>query len=190
MKTHKRALILNADYLAYSIVDWRKALVISLDNGKDGADIIKYYDDIIHDSKGREHILPSVIRLRTYIKRKQRVPFSRKNVFLRDQLTCMYCGGKFDPENLTYDHVVPRSKWDQSKHGTPTKWENIVTCCVPCNRKKGNRTLEQSKMRLLKRPECLANINHVAGLSPWSYIEPEWEDYLPPLYKSIIKNGV
>src|SRR3712207_2774753 len=74
--------------------------------------------------------LPSVVSLKTYIKPSRQPAFTRFNVFLRDRFTCQYCGAR---EDLTFDHLVPRSK------GGHTTWENVVTACSPCNLRKGDR---------------------------------------------------
>ena len=53
--------------------------------------------------------LPSVIRLLRYIKIKRRfdyVPFSRANIYARDNHECQYCGDGFPTSELTFDHVV------------------------------------------------------------------------------------
>jgi 5-methylcytosine-specific restriction endonuclease McrA len=98
---------------------------------------------------GREYPVPAVIANQHHVKRKYRkVPFSRRNILRRDKFTCQYCGKSGSPQDLTLDHVVPRSMW-QGKD-TPTCWKNIVASCVRCNRKKGNRTPEQAEMTLRK----------------------------------------
>ena len=86
--------------------------------------------------------LPSVIRLLRYIKIKRRfdyVPFSRANIYARDNHSCQYCGEAFPTSELTFDHVVPVAQ------GGRKDWENIVTCCVTCNRRKGGRTPAEAR---------------------------------------------
>lgn len=78
--------------------------------------------------------------------RSIRGSFNRKNLFRRDCCRCQYCGKQMVTEELTIDHVIPRSK------GGPTSWENCVLACVNCNSKKANRSLEASGMKLLKKP--------------------------------------
>lgn len=43
---------------------------------------------------------------------------------------CYYCGGKFPPEELTMDHIVPIVRGGKSSKG------NIVPACKECNNKK------------------------------------------------------
>lgn len=189
----KRTLVLNADFMGMSVIDWRRAITLyhkHLNNPTIGVDVIEFYPDgAILDSKGRKHPIPSVVRSIEYIKPKKGGPaFSRKNIFIRDQLTCQYCGNQGRPDELTFDHVVPRCKWDMSKHGTPTRWENIVTCCAPCNTKKADKTLKEAKMKLLREPKRPSPNHFVLGLSPWSVIEEAWIPYLPPVYVNSIKD--
>lgn len=68
------------------------------------------------------------------------------NIFIRDNFMCQYCGRKFDQRDLTYDHVTPRSMDGE------TDWDNIVTCCHSCNKRKGGRTPRQASMHLIRRP--------------------------------------
>ncbi len=77
---------------------------------------------------------------------KGRVRFSRLNIYARDHDTCQYCAKTLPRAELNLDHVLPRSQ------GGKTSWENVVCSCVPCNLRKGGRTPEQARMRLLKKP--------------------------------------
>jgi 5-methylcytosine-specific restriction endonuclease McrA len=91
--------------------------------------------------------VPRVIRLLGYDKLpRQDVKFNRRNIFARDAGKCQYCGKKFQTSDLSLDHIKPRSQ------GGKTTWENIVTCCINCNVKKGGRTPEQAHMKLLSKP--------------------------------------
>jgi hypothetical protein len=96
---------------------------------------------------GWSGLLPAVVRLVKPVSLfKKGVKFSRINVFTRDHFTCQYCGSRKAMKDLNYDHVVPRIQ------GGKTVWENIVTCCYPCNDRKAGRTPEQAGMRLRKIP--------------------------------------
>jgi 5-methylcytosine-specific restriction endonuclease McrA len=119
--------------------------------------------------------LPSVIRLLRFVKIKRRfdyVPFSRANIYARDHNTCQYCSEQMPTGELTFDHVVPVA------HGGRKDWENIVTCCISCNRRKGGRTPVEAGMKLLRsprRPDSAPAIRITIGLRN----APEtWRDYL------------
>jgi 5-methylcytosine-specific restriction endonuclease McrA len=74
---------------------------------------------------------------------------------------------------LTYDHVVPRAQ------GGITSWTNVVTCCIPCNARKGNRTPAQAGMPLRQAPVRPAPGNHATRVIPGSVVPEMWRAYLP-----------
>lgn len=194
-RIHTRTLVLNSDYLPISLISWKRAIILSMmnqDNPSEGVEVIDFYkNDFIEMTQGRKYPIPAVVRLANYVRQKKRkLPFSRKNVFVRDQMTCQYCGFSDGTiKHLTYDHVVPRSVWKKKNHqGTPTSWNNIVTCCISCNRKKADLTPEQAGMKLKKVPTEPNPHQFILGLSPWSSIPEEWEPYLTPIYKVFAKN--
>lgn len=91
--------------------------------------------------------IPRVILLTAYDRvPKRRVRFSRHNIFARDKNTCQYCGKKFARVDLNLDHVIPRSQ------GGSSSWENVVCSCHLCNRKKGGKTPEQARIKLISQP--------------------------------------
>jgi len=165
--------------------------MINQQSPTEGLEVIDFYkDDFIAASNGRKFPIPAVVRCPIYVPRKQKgMPFSRKNVFLRDQLTCQYCGFCDDTtNNLTFDHVIPRAVWKKKNYkGTPTNWTNIVTCCTPCNNRKADRTPKDANMRLLKEPTQPNPHKYILGLSPWCRIPSEWEPYLTPMYKHLTR---
>ncbi len=75
------------------------------------------------------------------------VPFSRRNIYKRDRHTCQYCGAQPPMDELTIDHVIPRS------HGGTSTWENCVLACLDCNKRKADRTPAQAGMRLRRVPQ-------------------------------------
>ena len=167
----EQTLLLNASYEPLKIVDWQKAITL-LCQGK--VEVIREYDREIR-AVTFSIKLPSVIRLLRYIKIKRRfdyVPFSRANIYARDAHACQYCGDTFSTAELTFDHVVPVAQ------GGRKDWENIVTCCVTCNRKKGGRTPAEAGMHLMrtpKRPESAPALRITIRLPQ----APEsWRDYL------------
>ena len=91
--------------------------------------------------------IPSVIVLHDYVRKFPfRLSCNRKNVFWRDNYQCQYCSNIFKIDDLTMDHVVPKSK------GGAKSWENIVTSCSVCNSKKRDRTPREAQMPLIRRP--------------------------------------
>ena len=166
------ALVLNADYrpLSYyplSIWCWQDAIkAVFLDR----VNIVSEYDKTVR-SPTFEMRLPSVISLKTYVRPSRQPAFTRFNVFLRDRFTCQYCGTRDD---LTFDHVIPRSK------GGQTTWENVVAACSPCNLRKGDRLPREVEMWPLQRPfaPTLQDLHASGRLFPPNYLHDSWMDYL------------
>ena len=153
---HKPCLVLNADYSPVAIVDWQRAIVWAyrLNNRPEfiSMDIVEYYKTDFIKSSNDKGILPAVIKIKNYLKlHKHSVNFSRKNLFIRDDYTCQYCNCRYSQQELTYDHVIPKSQW-LSKNTSPTTWTNIVTACAKCNLRKSNKTPQQAKMKLQNKP--------------------------------------
>ena len=91
--------------------------------------------------------VPRVIRLYRYDRvPRQSLRFNRRNLFARDDHRCQYCGDMVPNNQLSFDHVVPRS------HGGETTWENVVCACLSCNTKKGGRTPKEARMKLIRKP--------------------------------------
>jgi 5-methylcytosine-specific restriction endonuclease McrA len=161
-------LVLNASYEPINVCTVRRATVLVL---KDRAEIIEQGEWALH-SESLTFPRPLVIRLVTYIRVPRdahRRKITRRAVFARDRWSCQYCGA--ERHSLTVDHVIPRSK------GGPSTWENIVTCCAPCNRRKGDRLPKQANMhprRIPKAPSATIFV-HVAEPK----IPAAWEQYLP-----------
>jgi 5-methylcytosine-specific restriction endonuclease McrA len=92
--------------------------------------------------------VPRIIRLLFYDKLpKQTVKFNRRNIFARDNNRCQYCGRKFATQDLSLDHVTPRSQGGQST------WTNVVCACLRCNVRKGGRTPREAGISLIRQPE-------------------------------------
>jgi 5-methylcytosine-specific restriction endonuclease McrA len=91
--------------------------------------------------------VPEVITLTDYDRLPAAtVSFSRRNIFKRDHYTCQYCAKQPGMEELTLDHVIPRAQ------GGESRWNNCVLACLECNKRKADRTPEQAKMRLRRKP--------------------------------------
>ena len=91
--------------------------------------------------------IPEIVVLTGYDKVPvHEAPFTRRNLFLRDDYTCQYCGHRAAPDRLSVDHVVPRSR------GGRTSWDNCVLACMGCNARKADRTIKEAGLKLLKPP--------------------------------------
>jgi len=162
-----RVLVLNASYEPINVCTVRRAAVLIL---KNRAEVLEKGDWALH-AESLTLPRPVVIRLLSYVRIPRdahRRKITRRAVFARDRWTCQYCG--HERGNLTVDHVIPRSK------GGPSTWENIVTCCAPCNRRKGDRLPAQTGMSPARRPKAPnpTIFIHVAAPS----IPAAWEQYL------------
>ena len=166
------ALVLNADYrpLSYyplSLWCWQDAV---RDVFLDRVTIVSEYDREIR-SPSFSMKLPSVISLKKYIKPSEFPNFTRFNVFLRDRFSCQYCG---DNKNLTFDHVIPRSR------GGITCWENVVSACCTCNVTKGGKLPHVSGM-IPKTKPCRPTVEELhdnGKFFPPNFLHQSWLDYL------------
>ena len=132
--SNRRTLCLNADYQPIQIISIKDAFK-SYFNGK--CQIIEEYPNQYYHTPNTKFAVPSIIRLNEYKKVKYRkVPFTRRNIYLRDDYRCAYSGEKIiNPKHLSIDHVRPVSK------GGPNTWENVVTCHKTINELKGDKVL-------------------------------------------------
>ncbi|WP_145265031.1 HNH endonuclease [Calycomorphotria hydatis] len=122
------------DYQLYSWEDWARL------EPEDGEPVVKTVRFEIR--------VPEVITLTKYDRLHRRtVPFTRRNLFRRDQFTCQYCGAKPGSTELTIDHVLPKSK------GGKTSWENCVLACVRCNHRKADRMPGEHGFKLHHKPK-------------------------------------
>jgi len=163
---NRPVLVLNANFEPLNVCDTKRAIGL-LVTGK--AELMM---------NGRGHVrtarltfpAPSVIRLEKMIKRpRPRVKLSKKEIFRRDNYTCQYCG-KQTP-HLTIDHLIPRHR------GGDHRWDNLVTACPPCNRRKGGRTTVEAQMTLRHKPgEPPATAAYLFGRHLRE--NAEWEQYI------------
>jgi 5-methylcytosine-specific restriction endonuclease McrA len=166
------ALVLNADYrpLSYyplSLWSWQDTLkAVFLDR----VNIVSEYDRVVR-SPTTTFKLPSVVSLKTYVKPSRTPAFTRFNVFLRDRFECQYCRS---PDDLTFDHVIPRSR------GGQTTWTNVVTACSPCNLRKGGLMPHKAHMHPYHKPVAptVALLHSNGRQFPPNYLHESWVDYL------------
>ncbi len=142
-----RVLVLNASYEPINVCTERRAVVMIF---KGVARMEEHNGHELHSARITMHA-PSVIRLTEYrhIPHERR-SLSRKNILLRDQFTCQYCGKVFQPADLTLDHIIPRSR------GGNSTWDNLVACCKKCNHRKGSHAPADAGMTLLKKPRAFS----------------------------------
>ena len=162
----QNVLLLNQNYEPLSVCSARRAFVLVF-LGK--AEIVERSDGLQIRSVNRSYPLPSVVRLATYVRvPHRRILLSRKNIIMRDQHKCMYCGKS--EGHMTVDHIVPRLR------GGRHTWENLVCACQRCNNKKANRTPAEARMPLLgkaRHPTQITFIERFIGIR-----DKRWRPYL------------
>lgn len=158
-------LVLNKDYQPLSVCSVHRSMkLLFMDKA-----------ELLHDYPGRkirtvrkEYSYPSVIRLRRYINLPYKnIVLSRHNIMKRDGNRCLYCGSR---QNLTIDHVMPRSR------GGRDTWENLATACNDCNVRKGDLTPKEAEMELSQQPFQPVHITFFQSLL--GVIEDDWKPYL------------
>mgnify|MGYP001241326494 CR=1 FL=1 len=139
-----RVYVLNNSYECVSLTSLARALML-VDEGK--AEVTKYAAGVLRTSSSVLRV-PKIIRIFRYVRAYGRTfRYSNRGVWERDDYVCQYCGVKIESKaDLTADHVLPRSI------GGKETYENMVTACTACNRRKGNCTPDQAGMRLLRKP--------------------------------------
>jgi len=159
-----RTLVLNSGYEPVQLISWQKALCLVL-TAK--AEVVAEYNQVVR-TVSQMFPLPSVVRLKRYVRVVQRITFARctrKNVLLRDRHQCQYCGVQCRPGTITIDHVVPRSR------GGRTVWENVVAACHTCNRRKGDLNVERSGLKLMRAPR-----------------RPAWRELLEETHRDVVSD--
>lgn len=165
------ALVLNADFRALSVfplslMNWQDTITAVV---KEHVTPLHFYDRYVSSPSTRLQI-PSVVVMRDYVKLKHRVAFTRFNLFLRDRFQCQYCREHFEARDLTFEHVIPRSK------GGTTSWTNIVAACEPCNTEKDNR----DDMKPIRDPfvPTVGQLLAARKAYPKNYLHETWISFL------------
>lgn len=166
----EKVLVLNRFYAAIRVISAKRAFallckqaaeVIAVENGSyNNYDFVTWAEiaDLQHRYEREKHswvrtprmviAVPKIIRLFGYDRLpRQEVKLNRRNIYARDGNHCQYCGNKFPTRELTLDHVRPRVQ------GGVNTWHNLVCACVACNARKGGRTPEQARMKLIRKPK-------------------------------------
>src|SRR4051794_730131 len=162
-----RVLVLNATYEPINVCSVRRAIVLLLKDKAELLDHARWELRSDHTAQPRR----VVTRLVSYATAPRDTPgrkTPRRAVFARDSWTCQYCGSR---SNLTVDHVIPRSK------GGGADWDNIVACCAPCNRRKGDHLPHQANMHPRTTPRAPSPHIFIHVATPT--IPPAWRQWLP-----------
>jgi 5-methylcytosine-specific restriction endonuclease McrA len=157
----RKVLVLNTTFVPINISGWRRAIKMVY---KGKASVVVHSEVRINGM----YYLPLVVKLIAYVP----IPFNgpvltRKNVYLRDNHTCQYCGRT---GTLTIDHVIPKSR------GGGDSWDNLVASCVRCNHKKGDLSLEEAGMELKSRPYRPASVLYL-HMTRMAKVPSSWHDY-------------
>lgn len=167
--TNEQTLILDRNMGPLKVVHWTRAVALWF-QGK--VEIISEYDGFAR-STSLVIKIPAVVRLlHAFRRHKKPVKFSRVNIYGRDGYKCQYCGVKHRMSELTYDHVVPRSR------GGRTTWTNIVTACEGCNLRKRDRTPAEAGMVLRREPRQPVSVSSVVLEVSRESAPEAWRDYL------------
>lgn len=165
-------LLLNGDgnplsVIPLSVISWQDAVkLIYLDK----VEVVEEYQEKIH-SQNISMNVPSVVMLRQYHKTGYTPEFTRENLFYRDEFKCQYCGEEFHTNDLTVDHVIPRS------HGGKKNFDNAVVACFPCNQKKANKYI---KPLTTPRVPSYFELVHKRMKFPVSVPDDAWMAYILP----------
>jgi 5-methylcytosine-specific restriction endonuclease McrA len=161
-------LVLNANYEPLNVCDTRRAIGLIL-TGK--AEMVANGRGYIHTTRF-SYPQPSVIRLEQIVHRpRPRVKLTKREIFRRDDYVCQYCGQP--SARPTVDHIIPRVR------GGEYSWENLVTACPQCNRRKGGKTLQEAHMPLHCRPtEPQPTAEYLYGHQARNAECAEWQKYL------------
>jgi len=162
-------LVLNQNYEPLNVCRVRRAVALLYEKK---AEMLENGVGFIHSSS-KDYPVPSVIRLPYLIKRPYRTErkLTRVEIFNRDHHTCQYCGK--ETRQLTLDHIMPRYRGGQHT------WENVVSCCPSCNRRKAGKTPEEAGMKLKTTPAQPRGSRLFYIPTPYLETREEWQRYLP-----------
>lgn len=175
------ALVLNADFSPMSVIPletwcWENAIHAVI---AERVSVVAEYEQVVR-SPSLTMRIPSVIAHREYHDQNRPAPCNRINVYVRDKGKCAYCGQFVSTYDMTYDHVVPKSR------GGKTIYCNLVVACDKCNLRKRNRTPAEANMPMLAQPRhpTIAELNRIAVKMRLSHLQKTavdnlyWKSYL------------
>lgn len=172
MSLDGRVLLLNQTYEPLGTISVARAVIMTI---KGTVTVEELDGDRVLRSARTAFPVPSVIRRRIYINVRQRREASgmrRARIYMRDKFRCQYCGERKTSGELTLDHILPRSR------GGDNSPLNVVTACVSCNQRKGNRTPSEARMPLLTPQSALRVKLERVVLCHYAEARAEWRKYL------------
>ncbi|HEX8127789.1 MAG TPA: HNH endonuclease [Pyrinomonadaceae bacterium] len=172
MTINGRVLLLNQTYEPLGTVGVARAMLMLFNNS---VTVEEWDGDRVLRTPREEYPVPSVVRRKTYInvrRRREASGMKRLRIYIRDKYRCQYCGERKLPATLTLDHIYPRSR------GGDNSPVNIVTACLDCNNRKGNRTPDEARMPLLTTQSALRVRLERVVLCHYAEARPEWRKYL------------
>lgn len=163
------ARIVTEDYATYDFDSWRD---LSMEMAENGNRFVR--------TPAFRILIPEVILLTEYHRTPPRVvKFNRRNIYIRDSYTCQYCGRRPPREDLTIDHILPRSR------GGKSTWDNVVLACLQCNVRKSDRLPDECNMKLAqppRRPHWLATLRHTLR----GHNRPIWQKFVDAAYWEVV----
>lgn len=168
----RKVLLLSAAYEPIGAIEMVRAVRLVW---KGSVQTVEIDSTRVLRSQHMTHEVPSVVRLIHYIdlrKRRRESGKQRFRIFVRDRFKCQYCCHRFQPADLTLDHIIPRAQ------GGGDDPENLAAACIPCNQRKGPRNPDQARMPLLATPSALRYGLDRAMLAHYADSRPEWKPYL------------
>lgn len=187
-------LVLNRSFFAIQVINWQRALtLVYLDHARVVDEEYKTYtfedwrelSAAIQESPSGyirtptfKIAIPEVICLRYFDGLpKSEVKFTRRNIYEHFGYRCSYCGHKFSSAELNLEHVIPRSR------GGKTDWANVVTACIVCNLRKGNRLPDEAGMKLLIKPtKPKWRVSAALAIRPGFKIKASWQRFIDSVY--------
>jgi 5-methylcytosine-specific restriction endonuclease McrA len=164
-----RVLVLNATYEPVHICNVRRAVIMIFK----GIAVMQEQARFALRSVSASLPAPSVIRLVHYIHLPYRKKLaSKNNILIRDRFVCQYCGKPLRSQEVTLDHIVPKSR------GGESNWENLAACCPACNVRKGSKLPEEAGLTLIKDPRKGSTYHFIHLLRHYGSVDEQWRKYL------------
>lgn len=164
-----KASVITESYELYSFEEWAKITKVF----ESDEEVSTRYAGILR-SPSIEIFVPQVVIFTESEYTSPHVAnmrFSRRNILQRDHNKCQYCGNALRASEASIDHIIPKSK------GGMNTWQNLVTACIYCNAKKGDKLLSEIGWKLLQQPTEPQWKSHIG--TPFNQVKKEyWKNFL------------